>query len=528
MKPDYFVERQSVIYLKEIVKFWTPIMIIGSLVFILVATLFPFNFSFEEGFSLKLIFNSFYHPSNLGDRLRNILLFVPFGFSVACLMPGEKLGGIFGFIVVLIVSISLSLTVESLQAFLPMRASSIPDLITNTFGGGIGFFWAYLGRFQILVLVTIAFKKCQKLYSLKILTSAFIGYFSLMSLTAIALQTGTNLSNWDPNFFLSLGNKSADIYHPWKGHISQLEIADRALAREEIKQAFSQQNGLDFIGDSLIASYPLIEGKYSDKIQHSPAFTWLGIPPESDRDLGVSLSSDSWLKTAKPAVAIARKLSKSSQFTISSILTTADPFQVGTGNIISLSSDSDPYQSNFTLAQQETDLVFRLRSPVTGNNGTYPEIIVPDVFVDLKPYHVIITYDGLALRFYIDLIESVYSLDLSPNITFFRYLLYFWDGFTIRLDKTKASYKILYYAIVFIPLGILLGLIFKILKGKSLFNISFVLGGIILPSLILEGASVKGNSMILNPENILLSLSVVIVTVLLVKGISLPKLKTLY
>jgi glycopeptide antibiotics resistance protein len=528
MRQDYFASKQSTIYLKKIVDFWTLLITISSLVCILVATLFPFNFSFEEGISLNLIFNSFYHPSNLGDRLRNILLFIPFGFGVACLISGKKLGGLLGFAIVLLTSIGLSLTVEILQIFLPMRSSSIADLVTNTIGGNIGFFCAYLWRVQIFTLIAIAFEKCQRLYSLKLLTIIFISYFSLMSLIAVALQKGTNLSNWQQDFFLSLGNETADIYHPWKGNISQLEIADRALSLEEIEKAFSQQNGLNFLGDSLIASYPLIDGQYSDKTQHSPSLTWLGIPPNNDRNLGVSLSSDGWLKTAEPAVAIAQKLSKSSQFTISAILTTADPFQRGTGNIITFSSDSDPYQSNFTLAQQETDLVFRMRSPVTGNNGTYPEIVVPDVFVDLKPYHIIITYDGLALRFYIDRVESIYSLDLSPNITFFRYLLYFWDGFSIRLDRTKAAYKILYYGIIFVPLGIILGLIFKLIKGKSFFYILFLLSGIILPSFILEGASVKGNSMILSQENIFLSLSIISITVLLIKKISLPKLKNIY
>jgi glycopeptide antibiotics resistance protein len=69
--------------------------------------------------------------------LKNIVGFIPFGiafgayFSVARPVPGATL-------VTIALGLSVSLTIEILQAFLPNRDSGTSDLITNTLGTWIG------------------------------------------------------------------------------------------------------------------------------------------------------------------------------------------------------------------------------------------------------------------------------------------------------------------------------------------------------------------------------------------------------
>ncbi|TAJ98659.1 MAG: VanZ family protein [Candidatus Manganitrophaceae bacterium] len=96
-------------------------------------TLAPFDFQFgsqlhrwERSIALS--------PPNVAA---NILLFIPLGGLLYGLLPaGRKEPRLIG---VLLFSGVVSLTVESLQLFLPERFSSFSDLLVNTIGGGVGF-----------------------------------------------------------------------------------------------------------------------------------------------------------------------------------------------------------------------------------------------------------------------------------------------------------------------------------------------------------------------------------------------------
>jgi glycopeptide antibiotics resistance protein len=511
--------------LKQFIKQWTPLLVIASIMLVLATTLFPFNFSFERGISLGLIVNGFYHPSDLGDCVRNVFLFIPFGFGLACCLPGKKLSGLSGLVFVLAASSALSLTVETLQIFLPMRSSSLYDLVTNTSGGGVGFACAYWLRFPVFALTHTAIAKSQQLCSVKVLTVGFIGYFALMCLAAISLQNATNFSNWEENFSLWIGNEPGEN-NIWQGEIDRLEIADRALSKQEVAQIFVRPDSWDAFSNSLVASYHFNEKTgFRDRTGNLPKLNWQGKPFQGKSELSVSLTGEGWLKTEAPSSAIAQRLRATSQFTIDTVVMAADPLQLGPMSIISFSPDRYPALRNFVLAQDTTDLVFGLRSPVTGENGTYPILVVPNVFLDRKPYHIVVTYDGLALWFYINNAEKIYSLALSPNITFFRYLLYFWDGFTIRLDATKAAYKILYYALIFIPLGIMMGSILKFFKTRLPLALLLNFSIVIFPPIILEGVSIKGNSMNMSMENIIVGWSILAISLLLTRWASLPLLK---
>lgn len=75
-------------------------------------------------------------PSGTSDFLRNILLFIPFGFALGA--RGSRLG------TALLLSAAATGTVEFLQfAVIPGRDAAMADIVANTLGGGIG---AWLGR----------------------------------------------------------------------------------------------------------------------------------------------------------------------------------------------------------------------------------------------------------------------------------------------------------------------------------------------------------------------------------------------
>jgi hypothetical protein len=86
-----------------------------------------------------------------------------------------------------------------------------------------------------------------------------------------------------------------------------------------------------------------------------------------------------------------------SQFTLAIKLAGHQTDQRGPARIVSLSGGTD--RRNFTLAQGGNSLVFRLRIPLTGENGAH-ELVAPGVFWTTEIQTLIITYDGEYLSAY--------------------------------------------------------------------------------------------------------------------------------
>ena len=90
---------------------------------------------------------------------------------------------------------------------------------------------------------------------------------------------------------------------------------------------------------------------------------------------------------------------KSNRLAVEALLTPDDLNQHGPARIVSFSQD--PNQRNFTLGQDGKKLIFRLRTPKTGPNGTNPEVRFGSLQAG-KPTHVIVAYRPGRLAVYID------------------------------------------------------------------------------------------------------------------------------
>ncbi|MGA8179277.1 MAG: VanZ family protein [Desulfobacterales bacterium] len=83
------------------------------------------------------------------DNILNLFGFMPFGFILAATLI--KFGGTFEkhhFLITVLICFAVSLIIEVLQAWMPSRSSSMPDLIFNTLGALIG---AIIFRFFIVL-----------------------------------------------------------------------------------------------------------------------------------------------------------------------------------------------------------------------------------------------------------------------------------------------------------------------------------------------------------------------------------------
>lgn len=445
------------------------IIIYFGVVLVLFYTLFPFDFSFEETFaSLDVYFFLLgCGISNTEDIILNVLLFLPIGFGISGYQMQKKgaAAGLSIIGVVFLVSLGLSYSIEILQVFQPSRSPALADVLSNSAGGLIGYIfyrWFFLSSFLLAFVASIPF------------------------------QLQTNLSNWHETFPLLLGNERT-ANRPWDGYISQLYIADRVISKEEIAQFFSGKAPFDSMEDSLLASYQLSgAGSYHDQTGLLADLVWIGEPnhvKKNEKD-GVLLGSRHWLKSALPATSLTQRTMDSSQFTLIVTVATNKTHQTGPARIVSLSGDTS--HRNFTLGQEENHLIFRLRTPFIGENG-YPECIVEDVFSTTDPRNLIISYNGSVLQIYVDKASNPYTFEFSPGAVAYSYL------FPIK-PSFLTGYKIIWYAIIFIPLGILVSI--KIKKPITPISVSWI----VLPAFALETilVIVSGRDFIL--RNILISL----------------------
>jgi len=170
---------------------------LSSVILILLVTLIPFNFT-AEGITLRSAIGSFFaHSSGFSDIIGNVFLFLPFGIDLAyefrqrCINQRATILLIFG------LSALLSLTVETLQVFLPERASSWIDICTNTAGGMLGaiVYLQWCQAFPNGAHIIAAWIRRQ--LSPQMLAGLSILWLSLVSGICFALQQDLKIGTWD-------------------------------------------------------------------------------------------------------------------------------------------------------------------------------------------------------------------------------------------------------------------------------------------------------------------------------------------
>ncbi|TVL95452.1 MAG: hypothetical protein CV082_11000 [Candidatus Brocadia sp. BL1] len=416
-----------------------------SLLIIFIITLYPFGFSMRGIDNRKIISYLVleWRPSSIYDILNNILLFLPFGFGFSGyslqVKGAHALKTLAG---ATIISFGISYIVEILQIFLPSRCSSLTDVFSNSVGGFLGFIYFYLWEFRVECIMRIK----------RNLLHIFLGCAALTIFSAIIFSFLTRPGNWDKRFHLLFGNEQTGN-RPWRGSVSEILIADRAISSQEVALAFHGKDLSNLTGASLLCWYQLTDnGSYRDKTGHLSDLIWQGKYDDRYHDKATMFGPDQWLMTRTPAKYLTQRISKSSEFTIQLALMTANTMQSGPARIVTLSQN--PSLRNFTIGQQNNDLIVRLRTPLTGKNGVYPEIVVADIFSSTKPRNLIITYSKSILRVYVDGIENSHVFAFNPVSTLASYL------FPIGAFGMKFC-KALYYALVTAPVGILCLLILK-------------------------------------------------------------------
>lgn len=439
---------------RRISNFIAWLLFLLSALIILHLTLKPYNFAFIAVLSQHSPGQLFYlflrGPSDPADIVNNIVLFMPFGVGLAWLLTERQKRWTIALILTVMLGMSLSLSVELLQLFLPTRTSTPFDVLTNTLGAGLGAILALGYRLTMR----------SRIHLVIALTSMIV--FAM--LLGIPFQSAPQLTGWADGFPLIIGMREAHD-NTWRGQLFDLQLAERALTDADIA-SLRRGPGAGGRPDLLVASYQFAgSDNYADRTGTLPNIVWRDRASGVPKSQGVELNQSGWLETMVPAGDHSRVIADTGQFSLLMTVATRDTTQVP-AEILSLGDNR--FQRNIAVGQQGGDLLVHVHNP---ENGPYlnelPRIIVPNIFADTRPHQLIVIYNRGTIRLYIDGLQQPYAMVVSPEVALLSYLippkiaerseqqLFLLD------ERYVVLYKLIYYALTALPLGLLIPLLLK-------------------------------------------------------------------
>jgi glycopeptide antibiotics resistance protein len=461
---------------------WSNRILIASLIGIAYLTLFPFRFDFAVRHSLRrppfLLGGGLKHVGHV-DFFLNVLLFVPFGAGLAAQMRKRGASRTAALVVALAAGAITSYVVEFLQLYIPMRDSGWTDIVSNSMGSVAGFLLFESCGAMVLKPVSRWEERVGIWLSLRrtcVFLLVYLGFFFTLS---IPLQRETRLSNWDTTVPMFIGSDGT-ARHAWRGQIAKLQIWNRALSDESARKLTAGEDASDS-ETGLLASYEFTgTPPYGNHKQSLPALTWISSskPPRDSRVL--DLDGSSWLSSIVPVQDLTQELKRTNQFTVRAVCAPADGAYLDQ-HIISISQASG--FANLTLRRDGPDLAFWVRNPLTGNRTDGArharEIYVKDIFVAGQARDILVSYDGSDVSLYVDGKKEPRVYSLSPGAALERRFVRFKNG-------DWGGDLVLYDSLIFIPAGLLLGMIARKVPSRKLTGRFLLLVWLVVPSLLYE------------------------------------------
>lgn len=294
---------------------------------------------------------------DIEDFVNNVLLYAPLGLALwrrplLCSLASAAI---------------LSTVIEIMQIWHFERFASAVDVLANILGTACGILMARQ-------LVQSGHGPPELLPINQRLTAfAILGVVMLLALWIVPAHS-TNLSNWNPDFELLLGNERTSD-RPWKGTLSELALVPAPLSSSEVHDLWD-------VADSSARTSLLSREAYV----LPDAITLNGreatrLSPDVSRGFFHSATTRNG-------------------FTLIATVMTANVHQNGPARLISFSADQ--FNRNFDLGQEDTRLVFRVRTLLTDPNGMHPHAETSPVLMAQRPIFVVATFDGAVSRVYVD------------------------------------------------------------------------------------------------------------------------------
>jgi glycopeptide antibiotics resistance protein len=463
---------------------WSNRILAASLFGIFFFTLFPYRVDFtltpdgnRNPFTLSgpLQFDGTLHT------FLNTLLFVPLGLGLFAFTNRRRKSWLKSLSVALVVGSVLSYSIEIVQMYMPTRDSAWDDVIANAAGAVLGMLLALAFGEHILSQLSKWEKRLASMMRVRTVGILALVYFAFWLVISVPLQHKSQLSNWDPNSFLSIGN---DIrgQTPWLGEISRLEIWDKSLDVDQAAALAAHSNSSVRFGAGVLAAYNFSEAPpIQDQIRSLPDLSVRSVAaPGSGSSEEMATRSRVWLVSETPLSVLSRAVRRSNR--VSFLLDCTPKGGEGSeGTLVDISTRAG--DNDFSLEQRGATLVIKIRTgldPQTSSTNWN----VDDVFTAQMRRSVLLSYDGADGVLYVDGKKEGFSYDLSPGA-----------GLVHQLIRVKASeltaYNGLYKSLVFLPIAFSLGLAVRVRPRQNILSALGICFCIVFPAILLEGLLVE-------------------------------------
>jgi hypothetical protein len=222
-------------------------------------------------------------------------------------------------------------------------------------------------------------------------------------------------------------------------------------------------------------------GPYADASHHLPNLTWLPQHPQMAATAPVHFTHGDFISTTVRAAPLVRAIVDTDSFTIAFVAAADRLDQSGPARIVTCSKNI--YVRNITIGQENSDLIIRLRTRGSGDNGTCPEWHVPAIFRDRNPHARLITYDGTVLHVFEDNPARHWRVRTPPEYSILRPIL---ARDFLDMSITGAGNRrlvTLFYTLCLLPIAVILGIILAAAVSPTSINLPPLWQRLMLPAL---------------------------------------------
>jgi hypothetical protein len=377
--------------------------LLATAALIIAYTLAPFEFSFswaELSSRAKVALDVTGH----GGLLNIVTHFVSFFVlgSVVALVYHRRLEGKFGRLATAAALFCAGL--EFIQLFLEPRHARLTDYLSNLTGLLLGATVSM--RLLRMRGLRTALRGEEHGRQARFLTVVFILAVGLWWFVGFSPVRGSLELDWVDSYPLVIGNE-ADESRPWLGEVRYVGIYGRALTTDQVRRVYeslgTEREGDPFADMRLLAGYdfskratdgvvPAGSLRSGDLVLEFPEIRCWG-----NSCGGALLEDEVLLKSRGPASEMTAAIVSSEAFTIEAFVRPLNLNQAGPARIVSLSESHS--RRNFTLGQEATDLVFRVRNRINGVNGANHELRVKGVVQDSLQHWVAVYDHGVSSVF---------------------------------------------------------------------------------------------------------------------------------
>jgi hypothetical protein len=477
---------------------WSNRILIAAAVGIFFLTLFPFRVVFHPrlpGHASTLFLGGQGKDVGPLDAFLNVLLFVPFGFGLAEKLRKRGKPRAVTIARVLVTGALLSYAIEFLQFYIPGRDSGWEDVLTNSTGAAVGSLLFNAWGEAVLRFLSRIDAGLETFLTWRRVALTLVVYFACWFAVSARLQKETRLSNWDPHCLLTVGNDAAGQRSTgWQGEVFELQLWDRALP-DALATALTAGMAPNDTSAVPVAAYIFADSPpFRNRMKPLPELSWASGAPAPGDPEKLILDGKSWLASEAPASDLAADLQKTNQFAVRVV---CRPTQ-GAGSDGRIVSLSRPGLINLAVRQEDANLVLWFRNPLSARHALLAWYI-PDVFATDRRRDILYSYDGSNVSLFIDGKKEPQVYRLGPGTGLARVLR---RVKTVELD----GYADIYYAAVFFPAGVFLGIAARRLSSRHVIGWLSLAFALLAPPWLLEWLLISVSGRFFSLRYVLLSL----------------------